>query len=77
MILKCKCGVESLEFEKSSNIGEFAERSGFGFVWDISKGLSAIWMCMTCRNEISKAWETIVQIAGTDLVQVPRFRKKD
>lgn len=52
-----------------------ADRSGFGFVWDVSNGLSAIWMCMTCRDEITKAWDKIVEIAGTEFIQIPRFRK--
>lgn len=76
MKFKCKCGTDSKEFQYSSNLGENQEESGFGFVWDISNGLSAIWMCMNCRDEITEAWNKIVEIASTEFIQIPKFRKK-
>lgn len=76
MKLKCKCGIESKEFENTSRIMEIMERSGFGYVWDIHEGLTAIWMCMNCREIITKAWNTIVSITGTEFVQIPRIRKE-
>ena len=44
----CPCGETSPDFIYSSNVGETKARSGFGFVWDVSNGLCALWLCPRC-----------------------------
>lgn len=76
--LKCTCGVESCEIPKSlySSINGIAKITNFGFVWDISSGLDAMWFCGNCINIINDAWNEILKITGTPYVQIPR-RKSD
>lgn len=79
MKLKCTCGTESCEFAKEirTHIKSVSDLTGFGFIWDISNGLSNIWLCPVCTEKVYAAWNSIIKIAGTDYISIPILKPSD
>ena len=72
----CRCGVESRAYQRTGNLGEIAEKSGFGFIWDVGNGLTALWLCPSCFKRVADAWRTIVETAGTETLGMTGLLKQ-
>lgn len=73
--LKCPCGACSCELGNTTSVGARAEETGFGFVWDVSRGLDPLWLCPTCDEIVQEAWAKIVETTKVESIQIPRRRK--
>lgn len=75
---RCTCGTESCEIpaDVGGSLAKIAEASGFEFVWNVSNGLDAIWLCQPCMKLVRDAWEVITRVAGTDNVNLACVKRR-
>lgn len=74
--LKCTCGVESCEYEQGLSVVGIKNTTGFDFVWDMSNGLTPVYLCPSCMTTVRDAWDTIKRIAGTRYVNLACLEPK-
>ena len=58
----CTCGKVSCEFEQTGRVTEISRLTGFKFIWNISNGLSPIWLCPNCFLDVKNAYNKIISI---------------
>ena len=64
MKTKCPCGAE-VEYS-GSYMGDIARETGFYPVFNQRSGLTAVWVCPTCKVKLLRAARIICEIFGED-----------
>lgn len=71
--IACTCGTTAET--TLSNLGETERQTGFVSVWNISNGLTNIWLCPACAAVVEEAWRKIIAITKTDMINMSGFLK--
>lgn len=65
MDIKCTCG-EKRTLERTGNIGEIKDKTGFYPLMDIRNGM-VVWTCTTCMRTINGAYSILIGVLGGEL----------
>ena len=60
----------------SHNMGKIADETGYCAIWDVSNGLTPIWLCPSCTARVRPAWAVIVETAKTERLGLAGFLKR-
>lgn len=73
--VKCRCGAESKPVSGGS-VGDMIDQSGFTMLWNVANGLECLWLCRECALKVRAAWLAIVEVTGTEKINMTGFLKK-
>lgn len=71
--IRCTCGATTVATK--TGITEIMRETGFGAVWDVSNGLSTIWLCSSCTQKLREHWLAIIAITKTETIDMSGFLK--
>lgn len=74
--IKCKCCNETIELSDGYYIGDVTEQ-GWGIIWDVSNGLTAIKICPECNKKIQEHVKAIEDILNMPFwkINIPSDRE--
>lgn len=66
MDIKCLCG-EKRTLERTGNIGEIKDKTGFYPLMDIRDGIAMVWTCAGCMRTLNGAYSILIGVLGAEL----------
>jgi hypothetical protein len=70
--IRCPCGAEA-HYERASSLLDIARQTGFSSIWDVTNGLSPIWLCPQDARRVKAAWLSIVEVTKTETIMMTGF----
>jgi hypothetical protein len=74
-MIRCTCGAYATPPREAATVGDIARATGFCAVWDVSAGLTPLWLCPACTATVREHWLAIVTITKQESINLRGFLK--